>query len=501
MLADTPTSQSDATGAAGSPPPPRDPPAQVLIAGGGIAALELLLALRVLAGPRVAIKLLTAGAQFAPRAMSVAEPFERGAAQMLDWRQIASEQGAELVLDSLVAVDRAARIVFTHGGRRLPYDALVIATGARRVVPFAGAATFGMRSSATADVRAVIDRVLAHPEASIAFALPSPSSWPLPLYELALLAAHELREHACGAAVRIVTPEQQPLAIFGAAAGDALKPMLEMLGVEVVTGAQPREVVAGGVLLDDGAVVAADDVVTLAAIVARPIAGLPSDRLGFVPVDLHGRVAGEGAVYAAGEVTSFPLRQGGLATQQADAVAEAIAAEAGAGNVPAPFRPVLRGRMLTNGAPLFLQSRPSGESLASTRPLWSPAGKVAGRYLAPYLATARPGRLGAAPMVERVVAAAGAPDGARDAVVLALALAAAEERAGNGALAEQAREAANALAQTMMPGAGATAKTTAVRHGSRTRKPPSAGSDAIPAAATRSRTSAISAALSRYTVQ
>ncbi len=486
-------------------PPARGRPPQLLIAGGGIAALELLLALRVLAGPRPVITLLTAGREFAPPAMTVAEPFERGAAQTLDWAQIAREQNAELVLDSLVAVEGAARMVFTHGGRRLRYDALAVATGARRVAPLPGALTFGLRSDAAPGLRAIIARALLNPAVRIAFALPSPSSWPLPLYELALLTAHELREHACAAAVRIITPERRPLEIFGPAASDALVPLLDALGVELIVGVQPREVVAGGVLGDGGEIVAADDVVTLADVSARPIAGLPMDRLGFVPVDLHGRVAGDGTVHAAGEVTSFPLRQGGLATQQADAVAEVIASACGAGNIPAPFRPVLRGRLMTSGAPLFLQSRPSGESLASSRPLWSPAAKVAGRYLAPYLSTARPGRLATAPLFERVPAVAGAPHGDDDAILLALAITDAEARAGNEPRAAQAREAAQAM-QACAPaaqsgsdaaGAGETANTTAVRHGSRTRKPPSTSSDASPAAATRSRTSATSEALPR----
>jgi sulfide:quinone oxidoreductase len=204
-------------------------------------------------------------------------------------------------------------------------------------------------------------------------------------------------------------------------------------------------VVAGGLLLGDGAVVAADHVVTLADIVARSVPGLPRDRAGFVPVDLHGQVSGEPAVYAAGEATSFPLRQGGLATQQADAVAEAIAAACGARIDPLPFRPVLRGRLLTSGAPLYLQARPSGQSLASTRALWSPPAKIAGRYLAPYLATARPSRIGAEPLAERVPAAAGAQSDERDAITLALALAEAEARSGDATRAEQAREAAQAL--------------------------------------------------------
>jgi sulfide:quinone oxidoreductase len=420
-------------------------PTNVLIAGGGIAALELLLALRVYAGPHVATTLLTSEAMLAPRAMTVAEPFARGGAQTYDWAQIAEHQGARLVLDALVAIDTAERIVFTHGGQRLHYDVLAVATGARRVEPFAGALTFGTGTDAAGRLRALVADVLTRDAASVAFALPSPSCWPLPLYELALLTTHELREHGSAAAVRIVTPEKQPLCLFGSAARDAVAPTLDALGIELVTGAQPREVVAGGLRLDSGEVVAADHVVTLADIVARPIPGLPCDRAGFVPVDLYGRVAGEPSVYAAGEVTSFPLRQGGLATQQADAVAEAIAAARGAHDDPAPFRPVLRGRLLTSGAPLYLQSRPSGQSLASARALWSPPEKIAGRYLAPYLATARPARIGAAPLAERVPADADAPSDERDAVTLALTLADAEARCGNETRALQALEAAHAL--------------------------------------------------------
>jgi sulfide:quinone oxidoreductase len=422
-----------------------DRPTNVLIAGGGVAALELLLALRVLAGSHVAITVLTSEPTLAPPAMTVAEPFDRGGAQAYDWAQIAEQQGAHLVLDVLVAVDTAARTVFTHGGRRLRYDVLAVVTGARRVEPFAGALTFGTRTDATGRLRALVADVLTRDAASVAFAVPSPSCWPLPLYELALLTTHELREHGSATAVRIVTPEQRPLGLFGAAPGDALAPMLDALDIELVTHAQPREFVAGELRLDGGEVLPADHVVTVADIVARPIPGLPCDRAGFVPVDLHGRVAREPAVYAAGEATSFPLRQGGLATQQADAVAEAIAATLGLRDDPAPFSPVLRGRLLTSGAPLYLQARPAGQSLASTRALWSPPEKIAGRYLAPYLATARPARMGAAPLVERVPMLARASRDKHGAVTLALSLADAEARCGNEARALQALEAARAL--------------------------------------------------------
>jgi hypothetical protein len=88
-------------------------------------------------------------------------------------------------------------------------------------------------------------------------------------------------------------------------------------------------------------------------------------------------------------VTNFPVKQGGLATQQADALAEAIAASVGVDIDPQPFRPVLRGVLLTGASPRYLRADISGrggdDSTVSTDPLWWPPDKLAGRYLAPYL--------------------------------------------------------------------------------------------------------------------
>jgi sulfide:quinone oxidoreductase len=400
----------------------------------------------VFAGPEPEITLLTAEPELVPRPMTVATPFGRGGPRTHDWAPIAADQGAHLIVDALVAVDVDRRVAFTRAGRRIPYGDLVLATGARRVEPFAGALTFGTARDCEPDLRGIVADLLARDTASVVFTLPSPAIWPLPLYELAVLTAAELREHGSRSSVRIVTPEAQALELLGPAAREAIAPLLDVLGIELMTCAQPHELVPRGLRLRDGGHVTADHVVTLAYIVARPVPGLPVDRAGFIPVDLHGRVAGEPGVYAVGEVTSFPLRQGGLATQQADAAAAAIAAARGAGNDPQPFTPVLRGRMLTTGAPLYLQSRPSGQSLASPRALWSPPGKVAGRYLAPYLATARPPQIGTAPLVECVPARANAArEDAHDAVRLALAIADAEARSGHPTRELQAREAALAL--------------------------------------------------------
>jgi sulfide:quinone oxidoreductase len=128
----------------------------------------------------------------------------------------------------------------------------------------------------------------------------------------------------------------------------------------------------------------------LARVEAPSIEGLPQDANGFIPVDTHGQVVGLDTVYAVGDATSFPVKQGGIAAQQADAAAEAIAARAGASVSAKPFRPVLRGLLLTGGVPRYLRSPLTGgygdSSLVSSEPLWWPPAKIAGRYLAPALA-------------------------------------------------------------------------------------------------------------------
>ena len=118
------------------------------------------------------------------------------------------------------------------------------------------------------------------------------------------------------------------------------------------------------------------------------LAGLPADQDGYLPIDAHGHVVGVTGVFAAGDVTNFPLKQGGLAAQQAEAVAEAVAARHGCALEPEPFRPVLRGKLLTAGGDLYMQNEiagGAGEGRFASRPLWWPPTKIVARRLGPYL--------------------------------------------------------------------------------------------------------------------
>jgi sulfide:quinone oxidoreductase len=357
---------------------------RIVIAGAGIAGLEALLALRALVGARARITLVTDAARDEDRPISVVEPFDLGVATRRDILAIAADQDAEVHFERLVAVDVAHRVARCSGADR-SYDALIVATGARQLVVLPGAVTFRGPADVPA-VRAVREDLAAGRASSAAFVLPSLSAWPLALYELALMTGADLRARARAADLTIVTPERTPLQVFGDAAAEALRPLLAQRGVLLRTNTYVAEVRDGMVHTADGATLAADRVVTVPMARGRPPAGLPSDRRGFLTCDAHGRVADAPGVYAAGDVTAYPIKQGGLAAQQADAVAATIAAEMGVAGAPEPFSAVLRGMLLVGGETLYLQTRDGTRGETSHKPLWWPPTKVAARHLGPYLA-------------------------------------------------------------------------------------------------------------------
>jgi sulfide:quinone oxidoreductase len=183
------------------------------------------------------------------------------------------------------------------------------------------------------------------------------------------MAATELRDRGIEPEITIVTPEPAPLWVFGEYASGAVAELLMERGIAVRVGARAPSVRKGVLELAEGPGVVADRVIALPRLVGPAIAGLPHGAHGFIPVDAHGRVPEVPDVFAAGDATTFPLKQGGLACQQADVAAEAIAADLGVAVTPAPFRPVMRGLLLTGGAPLYLRPRRSaGPRGAPRRP-------------------------------------------------------------------------------------------------------------------------------------
>lgn len=361
---------------------------KVVIAGGGVAGIEALLALAELAPRRVSVELVAPGSEYAYRPMSVAEPFRLADVRRVSLPGLAAERGARHRVDALVRVEPSRRVAITRAGAELDYDFLLLAIGARAGVALPGALTF----SGPPDVEAfeeLLGRLERGAVRRVVFAVPHPVRWPLPIYELALMTATHLA--ACevsGARLTVVTHEREPLAVFGPGASERIRTLAAAAGVELVTSSAPAAVERDRLVLMSGAELPADRVVALPRLDVPEIPGIPQGPKGFIPTDLFLRVEGLTDVYAAGDVTWYPIKQGGLAAQQADVAATAIAAAAGEQLRPAPFQPVLRGILLGGRQPLHMRSDAGTASTAQTvEPLWWPPGKIAGRYLAPYLAT------------------------------------------------------------------------------------------------------------------
>jgi sulfide:quinone oxidoreductase len=409
-------------------------PLEVVIAGGGVAGLEALLALHELAGPRVRVDLLAPEREYVYRPLAVAEPFRLARPARVDLAEVAAQHGARHRRDSLASVEAAGRKLRTKSGRLLRYDALLLAVGARPVEAVHGALTF----RGPADVEAfggLLDELARGKVHSVVFAAHSRVRWPLPLYELALLSAAHLESRGVrGIEWKLVTHERAPLEILGTRASRAVVELLENGGIEILTGRVPHMATAGRLVLDDGDSLEVERVVALPELQVPFIPGVPRGPGGFVPTDGLCRVKGLDRVFAAGDATSFPIKQGGLAAQQADTAGAMIAKLAGAPVDPRPPDLRLRAALLTGSAPRFLRATLSNREATSTAGrsvLWWPPGKIAARYLAPYIAARTQG--GAPPPLDDVEALFGEEAEVAEAdrtAALELALTAADADAG-----------------------------------------------------------------------
>ena len=375
------------------------PPLHVVVAGGGFAAAELVLALRALAQERVTLELVAPSPRVAFKPAASGAAFAGSPVQEFDLRELAEDAGATYRRDAVEAVASKASRVRCASGAVAHYDALVLATGARPQAAVPGASTYRDQRDAPAIAR-MLAELRAGVISRVAFVVPAGVTWTLPLYELALLTAREVDEHELPASVTMVTPEREALEVFGLEVSSTVTSLLRNRGVSLQRSTHAHAVTRSGIELVDGGMVSADRVIAIPRLTGRRLSGVAADWSGFVATDERGRVEDLQGVFAAGDVTRFPVKQGGLATQQADVIAAELTRLAGVDLPPEPSRYVLRTQLLGADGPLFLEAeldargRPSTTGrpphISTDAPWWPPA-KLFGRHLSPWMAArARP---------------------------------------------------------------------------------------------------------------
>jgi apoptosis-inducing factor 3 len=209
-----------------------------------------------------------------------------------------TQQRIELLLNSPVAsLDTQRRRVRLENGRELPFDALLLATGAEPVrleVPGASASTVCYLRS-FADSRAIVAKA-----ADARSAVVVGASF------IGLEVAASLRER--GLEVQVVAPESIPmLRILGAEAGRWVQSLHESHGVKFHLGKTLQRMDGRRATLSDGTVLDADLVVlgvgVRPAVSLASSAGLAVDRGVLVNEYLETSAAG---VYAAGDIARWP---------------------------------------------------------------------------------------------------------------------------------------------------------------------------------------------------
>jgi sulfide:quinone oxidoreductase len=360
-------------------------PFEVVIAGGGVAALEASMALRELAGDRVGLTLLAPTDEFTYRPVAVMEPFAHRPPRQLSLARVAADLNAALERDSLASVDPQRTVAHTASGRDLPYDALLIAVGARTTEAVPGAIALNP-ASIGASLQSVIDGIDRGAVRSLALVAPRPT-WPPPVYELALLT----REDAADLEIEIITAESRPMRIFGDEISAAVEDLLNGADIKLTTSAHVISV--NDVLTVEPGMrrLEVDRTVAMPRLAGPAITGLPSEPYGFLPISPHCEVVGAQRVFAAGDATSFPLKFGGIAAKQADAAAASIAALAGVDVEPTRVDGTVHGALIAgrgNKRLYFTATFVGGharDSRISDEPTWSPEAKVAAQHLGPYL--------------------------------------------------------------------------------------------------------------------
>ncbi|HXM53988.1 MAG TPA: FAD-dependent oxidoreductase [Candidatus Dormibacteraeota bacterium] len=381
----------------------------VVVLGGGFGGLEAAFLLRMRVGDKADVTLLTDQPDFLFKPNTIYIPFGLDPAELtIDLRRPAERAGVELHVERVEGVDPRAGTVQTTG-RLVPYDHLVVATGASmRPAEVPGLAehantiwTPAEMLRLRASLGALVEAAREGTQRRVLFLIPPQNKCAGPLYEIAMMLDTWLRRRGVRDAVDITwtTYERGYIQAFGPRLHEVVSAEFARRGILGMTGMVVSEVVGHEVRYAGGATLPFDLLVSFPPYVAAaPQPLLPVDDRGFVATDqATRRVPGHPEVYAVGDAADFPVKQAFLALLQADTAAELIAAQVLHTVPQAAFDPTSMCVMeqfdkatfaqvplqLTGDAGLPVEVRP--DALASYRVGSSPAWRLGKRLLGMYL--------------------------------------------------------------------------------------------------------------------
>src|SRR3954469_11128496 len=224
-------------------------PTRIVIAGGGVGALEAAIALRALVGAEPPVTLVAPNDYFVYQPLSVAEPFALGPTPRLSLEDFANDLDVEWRQAAVDAVGET-HAVLLEGGGFVAYDKLIVAVGAPREAAYENATTFRGEHDVQS-VHGLVQDIEMGIIRRIAFVVPDGVAWSLPIYELALMTADRAYETNVDVELTLVTPEDRPLAVFGAQAAGEVEQRLKEVGIRLVTRTL-AELPARGQLILDG---------------------------------------------------------------------------------------------------------------------------------------------------------------------------------------------------------------------------------------------------------
>ncbi len=326
---------------------------RVLVLGGGFAGLETAFMLRMRIHDDADITLVSDSDHFNFKPNSIYIPFGAEPESLLiDLAAPLRKRNIDLFQGRAREIDPETRHVSLADGTNLPYDYLVIGTGATMrpdEIPGLGEHASTIWTSdemlkLRADLAELKDRARRGDRSAVLFLVPPNNKCSGPLYEMVFMLETWLRRRKIRDQVDITysTYERTFIQAFGPRLDEVVVKEFGERGIDGHNEEVVRDVAGGIVHYADGSERPYDFLISFPPYAAATdYVGLPRDDRGFLTTELPTRqVQGHPEIYAPGDGGDFPVKQAFLAFLQGDAVADHLSHEITGREFTRAFDPV-----------------------------------------------------------------------------------------------------------------------------------------------------------------